>query len=309
MSTPATIDFRVFETEASGSNGDGGSTGRVPSARIHRPDSRVIVSSPCGRLLARRWSAGMGVAAGPPSFSTCVHGFGPSRAGRIGRSAVWRCVQHGEHLRPGLPPGPVGGQVERQPSGSACDPGRHAYGLLAQGPGGRLGVERRGQGARARIRLWGIAARASQRPHRSARRISGSRPPYAMRVGSSNAVESLAGAWEDALLFLPDVVLEKPHHRRPQGIFSFPAFTAGRHQPVDPGSGTPPAASPRGRGSAGPASAHSIRRPDPAPADRDYSRPAGRRPAARSPMSRVRTHHRNATATMTTTSRGSATAC
>jgi len=39
-----------------------------------------------------------------------------------------------------------------------------------------------------------------------------------------------------ALLFVPDVVLEKPHHRRSQGTSSFPEELSTGIKPVDPGS-------------------------------------------------------------------------
>jgi hypothetical protein len=40
---------------------------------------------------------------------------------------------------------------------------------------------------------------------------------------------------EDALPSVRDVVLEKHHHRRSQGIFLLSARTTAAHQPVDPG--------------------------------------------------------------------------
>jgi hypothetical protein len=65
-----------------------------------------------------------------------------------------------------------------------------------------------------------------RRPHLSAGRTTGSSPPYAIRFRSSNADETAApAAWEmhlgSALSILPDVVLEKPHHRGSQGTSSF----------------------------------------------------------------------------------------
>ncbi|MGW5250706.1 hypothetical protein ACWEQN_44600, partial [Streptomyces sp. NPDC004129] len=38
-----------------------------------------------------------------------------------------------------------------------------------------------------------------------------------------------------ALLIVPDVVLEKPHHRRSQGTSSFPEELSTGIKPVDPG--------------------------------------------------------------------------
>jgi hypothetical protein len=40
-------------------------------------------------------------------------------------------------------------------------------------------------------------------PHRSASRIPGSSPPYAIRFGSSNHAETSAAAWEDRIAEVP----------------------------------------------------------------------------------------------------------
>jgi hypothetical protein len=41
------------------------------------------------------------------------------------------------------------------------------------------------------------------RPHRSANRTTGSRPPYTIRFGSSNADETAAAPWEDCISEVP----------------------------------------------------------------------------------------------------------
>jgi hypothetical protein len=40
-------------------------------------------------------------------------------------------------------------------------------------------------------------------PHRSARRTTGSSPPYPTRFGSSNRAETFAAAWEDCISEVP----------------------------------------------------------------------------------------------------------